>query len=119
MTEPKPASSASRAKVSRFVGWNCSNIAAYPRVPTVVFLLADRCYEATSFSDGQAALSARRPVAIAARPFRESRLRVPPRAHAPARYSRRQAPGDTAWTMAQAVRPSPAMRAPDHTRGAP
>src|SRR5918998_367315 len=35
MTEVKPESSATWLQRSRSVGWNCSNIAAYPTVPVV------------------------------------------------------------------------------------
>src|SRR5215218_647902 len=35
MTEVKPLSSATLLHLSRSVGWNCSNIAAYPTVPVV------------------------------------------------------------------------------------
>src|SRR3712207_6825000 len=35
MTEVKPLSSATLLQCRRSVGWNCSNIAAYPTVPVV------------------------------------------------------------------------------------
>src|SRR5919206_956201 len=35
ITEVKPFSSATLLHASRSVGWNCSNIAAYPTVPVV------------------------------------------------------------------------------------
>jgi hypothetical protein len=38
ITEVKPDSSATLHHLSKSVGWNCSNIAAYPTVPVVCML---------------------------------------------------------------------------------
>src|SRR5215211_6077286 len=50
MTEPNPDSSACLHHPSNSVGWNCSNIAAYPTVPVVSMGPPVSRFQASGFS---------------------------------------------------------------------